>query len=574
MTSTVGRRRRWVARAASLVVAAVALSGCAAIPTSGPVIQGDSVVQGFNAPGLRARGPASGDDPKGIVSGFLTAQAAGPAGDFDVAQEFLTSDDWDWKTQVLVFDGDLDLTYDEEAMQTGAVTVTGSASVVGALDKRGVYTEDVPVTTVVSFGLVRQGDGQWRIETAEDGLLLSQTNFLAAFRSTRLYFPSADREVLVPDERWFPNRTWQTNAVDETLIGPVEWLRGSTDVVVPEGTRLSIDAVTNEGGVVDVRLTDAISLASPEDRALLKAQLEATLFDAVPLTVNLYRGEDLLSTPAGGPVLAKADAVGNEIVAAEGQVLTLETGADDLVPLAPAVSLEGIDATALAQGANARTVVVRDGSDSLLRLPTKNLPGAPLLTGTDLLAPSVDRLGGVWSGPQAQAGALQVVRSDLADPGTPVEVAVPWLAGRSVQSIRVAHDGARIAVVSSDALGATRVDVAGIVRDEKDVPTALSEPFRVGAPIRSASQVVWADETLLAVLGTDEAETSPAVHLVAVGGDTIRLSPVAGATAISAGDGERTVQVLTEDGTLFGRSRSGAVWEKRIEGVALPAFPG
>ncbi|MGN0116643.1 MAG: LpqB family beta-propeller domain-containing protein [Streptomyces albidoflavus] len=153
-------------------------------------------------------------------------------------------------------------------------------------------------------------------------------------------------------------------------------------------------------------------------------------------------------------------------------------------------------------------------------------------------------------------------------------MAAPWLAGRSVQSIRVAHDGARIAVVSADALGATRVDVAGIVRDEKDVPTALSDPFRVGAPIRSASQVVWADETLLAVLGTDEAEASPAVHLVSVGGDTTRLSPVTGAVAISAGAGERTVQVLTEDGTLFGRSRSGAVWEKRIEGVALPAFPG
>ncbi|MFF2621495.1 LpqB family beta-propeller domain-containing protein [Oerskovia jenensis] len=573
------RRRRSCAGAlgAGLVVAALALSGCASIPTSGPVIRGSDVVQGYNAPGLRARGPVAGDDPLRIVSGFLTAQAAGPAGDFDVAQEFLTdAGAWSWDSQVLVFDGDLDLTMDKEAMSTGQVTVTGSATVVGALDKRGVYTEDVPggVGAVpVSFGLVRQGDGQWRIETAEDGLLLSESSFQAAFRQTRLYFPSTDREVLVPDDRWFPNRGWQASAVTEILVGPVEWLRGSTAPVVPEGTRLSIDAVPSVGGVSEVRLTDTISLAPPEDRALLKAQLEATLFDALPLTVNLYRGEDLLSTPTGGTVPIKAVTEGSEVVAAQGEVKALEGGAEEATPLSPAVSLAGTTATALAQGSNARPLVVRDGTDRLVRLATKNLPEVQLLTGQDLLAPSVDRFGGVWSGPRVQAGTLQVVRADLAEAGDPVTVEASWLAGRTVQSIRVAHDGARIAVVSSDGLS-TRVDVAGIVRDEKDVPTGLSEPFRVGAPITSASQVVWADETTLAVLGTDDTEAAPTVHLVLVGGETTRLSPVAGATAISAGDGDRTVQVLTQDGTLFGRSRSGAVWEKRIEGVALPTFPG
>lgn len=379
--------------------------------------------------------------------------------------------------------------------------------------------------------------------------------------------------MLVPDDRWFPNRGWQASAVTEILVGPVEWLRGSTAPVVPEGTRLSIDAVPSVGGVSEVRLTDTISLAPPEDRALLKAQLEATLFDALPLTVNLYRGEDLLSTPTGGAVPIKAVTEGSEVVAAQGEVKALDGGAEEATSLSPAVSLAGTTATALAQGSNARPLVVRDGTDRLVRLATKNLPDVQLLAGEDLLAPSVDRFGGVWSGPRVQAGTLQVVRADLAEAGDPVTVEAPWLAGRTVQSIRVAHDGARIAVVSSDGTS-TRVEVAGIVRDEKDVPTGLSEPFRVGAPITSASQVVWADETTLAVLGTDDTEAAPTVHLVLVGGETTRLSPVAGATAISAGDGDRTVQVLTQDGTLFGRSRSGAVWEKRIEGVALPTFPG
>ncbi|MEK8228086.1 hypothetical protein NKG05_21365 [Oerskovia sp. M15] len=70
------QRRTIVALAAALTATGVVLSGCAAIPTSGPVMPGDAVVQGFKAPGLRARGPAAGDDPQQIVDGFLTAQAA------------------------------------------------------------------------------------------------------------------------------------------------------------------------------------------------------------------------------------------------------------------------------------------------------------------------------------------------------------------------------------------------------------------------------------------------------------------------------------------------------------------
>ncbi|MEK8228088.1 hypothetical protein NKG05_21375 [Oerskovia sp. M15] len=43
---------------------------------------------------------------------------------------------------------------------------------------------------------------------------------------------------------------------------------------------------------------------------MLRTQLEETLFDALPLTVNLYRNEDLLSTPALESVPIKAVAEG------------------------------------------------------------------------------------------------------------------------------------------------------------------------------------------------------------------------------------------------------------------------
>jgi Lipoprotein LpqB beta-propeller domain/Sporulation and spore germination len=570
---------RPTARVATVAVAVAALvAGCAAIPTSGPVIEGGVDVAEAGEIGLIPVGPALDANADQIVEGFLGAAGAGPtsATPFSVAQEYLTAEasaEWEPYARVLVLSGDPELTLDPVAEGATNATVRASATVVATVDDRGVYAEQPsPSPVEVTFDLVRGVDGQWRIVGLEDGLMLSAAVFTRAYHVTRLYFPTPDHTYWVPDVRWFPRMTWRTNAVREILAGPPEWLAGSADTVVPEGTALAIDAVTvAEDGTVEVSLTSQISEASSEDRALVVAQLEATLADgvgqgrsvvlsdrAVPLAV--HETVEPTRPRVDGPALAWA---GGQLHRVDGRRLV----ALDLVP-----ALGGLSPTALAVGFDDDgPVVVRDGDDRIVRVTGDDAP-AVLLQGSTLIAPSVDRFGAVWSG--VAGGALQAVVPS----GDTYPIAADWLRGRTVRSVRVSPEGARIAVVSAGA-GGTQVHVAGILRDAQDVPTGLSAPVTVAASVPEVSLAVWQDEAVLALLGQDD-DGEQDVILAGVGGlgggggGLPRSAPgVVGPTWLSGGVGGPGLLALDGDGTLLLR-QSSTLWAVVSEDVGLVAYPG
>jgi hypothetical protein len=563
------RRRagRAVAGACSALLVAV-LAACAAIPTSGPVTEGEATVEDPGRPFVSAASPREDASPEQIVTGFLAAQAQGASSSFDVATEFLTpaaEQEWSPLAQVAVIEAEPEIVVDEATLEDGVTTVRATATVLGVVDEHGVYTEQVPgTTTEVSYGLVRDEDDQWRIETLDDGLTITPTNFDLTYLPVNLYFPTPDREYLVPDARWFPSRNWQTLAVRETLAGPSPWLAGSVVTVAPEGTALSITAVPAEdAGSVSVPLNDAVLAASPADRGLLLAQLRASLGGTVEIEVN---GTELPS--AEDPAISVATTPADPVVLAGDQIVSLEGRATE--PVAAVAPLVGLQPTALAfRGRSSdATYVVRDGSSRLVIAPTAESGSTTLLTGDDLLAPSIDRFGFVWSGPQIQDGSLQAV--DLE--GAVSSVAVPWLDGRTVMSLRVAPDGARVAVVS-EAAGGSQVHVAGIVRDGDGRPTELSEAVRVGQPIASATQVTWVDRALLGVLGRTADETAAVVQLVPVGGRSRPTSPVENAVALASGTGVGTMLVATSDGKLYARGTS-SLWTQVTTEVRLPTYPG
>lgn len=168
---------------------------------------------------------------------------------------------------------------------------------------------------------------------------------------------------------------------------------------------------------------------------------------------------------------------------------------------------------------------------------------------------------------------LQVVSPD----GVVTAVAADWLDGRSVVSIQVSRDGARIAVVSSDGTGTagqTRIDVAGIVRGDTDIPVRLSDALVAGAAVVAASQVVWVDESTLAVLAQGQTSGVRTVHLVPLAAHSEALSGVEGAEWIASGRGRRAVYVVTTDGELLNRATTGATWTRVAQDVRLPTFPG
>ena len=139
-------------------------------------------------------------------------------------------------------------------------------------------------------------------------------------------------------------------------------------------------------------------------------------------------------------------------------------------------------------------------------------------------------------------------------------------------SLRVAPDGARVAVVSDSGSGA-QVHVAGIVRDETGRPTQLSAPVRVGQPIAAATQVTWADRTLLGVLGRASGESEVVVQRVPVGGPTVAASPVEGAVSLASATGVGTTLVGTSDSSLYAAGTS-SLWTKIATEVRLPTYPG
>ncbi|QAY63333.1 hypothetical protein ET495_08815 [Xylanimonas allomyrinae] len=567
----IGRRVR--AAAAGIAVAALA-AGCATIPVAGRVRDGGSEVSRGVDVGFIATSPAFDADPDAIVRGFLLAAQAGPTSTtpFSVAREYLASSavtEWRPYAQVVVLDGPVQLSTPESLdQQPDRAVVHASGTVVASLDERGAFTEEpVPTTKDTTFELTREG-GQWRITSLEDGLLVPAQVFNATYHRTRLYFPTPDLKNWVPDVRWFPQQTWRTNAVQEILAGPPEWLGAAVTSLLPAGTALALNSVT-EGpdGNLQVPLTEQVGEASGEARGLFAAQLRATLSDGVSEGV----GVTLLDR--NGPIVPPDDVELPSLPRTTGQALVLRDGklwslaGRELVESDVAANLDGLDPTALALGSGASTVVVRDGSTRIVRVTGDR---AVLLEGADLLAPSVDRFGVTWSG--ERAGPVEAVLPT----GGRYSVAAPWLEDRTVTSLSVAPDGARLAVVSTGP-GGPAVQVAGIVRDQRGVPTALATPVTVGQSVGDVSQAVWQDEAALALLGQEDGAV---VYLAGVGGLAgsagglaRRLSGVSSPTSLSATVGTGSVLALDGQGVLY-LHQSSAVWPVVAQGVTLAAFPG
>ncbi len=564
------RPARWAAL--PVLCAVIGVAGCAAIPTSGPVYQGSAAANGPGQVFLSGSSPRHDASPQQIVTGFLNAQTAGPTTDFDTAEEYLTaaaSKKWDPAARVLVYSGDLFFSV-ENPVAGRTTTVRGTGTLTGSIDAHGVYTEQQPGTTAaVTFTVARDRDDQWRIDSLDDGLIIAETNFDKAFRATDLYFPTVDRAYLVPDQRWFPKRNWQTYAVKETLAGPPEWLAGAVRSVAPEGTELAISSVTvDDAGPIPIQLTDAITAASAQDRNLLAAQLEAVLSDLIPRSVELRAGSTVLAT-TDRPTPRLPQTPGEALAVSGAQIVTVR--GRGIEPAKGFEPLTGLTPTAIAFGGGAGSAgraVLREGYGRILTLPRTSAPAVELLAGNGLIAPSVDRFGLVWSGPSKQNGALTVVAAN----GKSLQVKAPWLAGRVVSSIRVAADGARIAVVSARNAD-LRIDVAGVVRDDNGTPNQLGSSLRVGQLLAGATDVVWVEQTELAVLGRSGDSAQAAVHFVPVGGQTRRAPAVDGLVSLAAGDGEESVLAGTAEGDLFILD-SASFWTRVARQARLPAYSG
>jgi len=266
-------RRRVVA--ASVAVVALLLSGCASIPSTGPVQAGDPApADAANDVDILVPGPAEGASQTDILEGFITA-ALSPRNNYQVAREFLTTEFADeWQADA---GATIDVLADRELVAVDDTTMRVDATPAAALLENGQYEEPDVRTPIPLPYRFEQVDGEWRISSAPTGILIDQIGFTQVFREYPLYFLDPTFAYFVPDVRWFSGpESAQTSIVQAILAGPAEWLAPGVVSAFPEGVELDPAAVPVSGGVASVSLVGA-AFEDLSTVQRMEAQLDASL---------------------------------------------------------------------------------------------------------------------------------------------------------------------------------------------------------------------------------------------------------------------------------------------------------
>lgn len=567
-------------RLVATVLAVLVLAGCQGIPTTGPVRAADGGIATPEPVLPILQGPQPGDSPLSIVQGFLTASAGGAVTGFDTAREFLSGDaavNWEPLEKVTVFDSrQATLTPDEDS-----AVVTYSLPIAAVVDDSGVMTESAPeVRQVLEFTVTPDQNGEYRISALDNGIIISEANFVRYFKPISLVFATTDLSVAAPEVRWFANNDQiATVAARELIAGPSPWLADAVVTGFPPTSSLAVEAVVVTDGVAHVSLA-AGSAGTADQRALAAEQMVMTLgqLPSVSRVETTVGGVALtaLEQPQLGPAPIPGEAAA--VVAErrfglwDGTALAVTSAGAGAMPQDArnlAMSYDGAHAAyATAEGvwltdAPSRRVTFVP-YDPAAEVPDAELDADLVVAGAGLVGPSFDRFGWLFTTAQTSIGTVVALSPDEK---TDLYIPAPWLTGRSVQAVAVSRDGTRLAILSR-ASNQQIVEVAAIVRDSAGVPISLGEPLALAPSVRQSIDVVWSDATNLLILGEDGGD----VFQATVGGRTAEVSALSGARSFSVRFGDRTLVAVTEAGELHVRSSNS--WSRREEGVTDIAFSG
>ncbi|MDN5791756.1 MAG: GerMN domain-containing protein, partial [Brevibacterium aurantiacum] len=276
------RRRKSLQMLILAIFATMALGACSSIPSSSPV---GHIEAGSGDPGASSAripdGPEPGDSIGEIVRGFLAA-GAGTGNNFSVAKSFLTeaeAQEWNPQESVSILPNDTDLDSLNAGVTSDNKTLTMSAPVVGLVNSSGIYNSTKPGTQSNMEFSLRQENGEWRIASAPDGLLISETEFQTIFLNYSLQFFTSDYSYLVPDSRWFlRSSSTPTALINELLSGPASYLSGAVVTAIPDGAKLSdTNVVTIENGVAHIALGSQGDAPTDREKGLIRQQIASTL---------------------------------------------------------------------------------------------------------------------------------------------------------------------------------------------------------------------------------------------------------------------------------------------------------
>lgn len=556
-----------IIRGAVVALALLGLTACASLPVTGDVRPGLAAGQNDGGSDLAfvPQGPSDGMDPKEIVRGFIDA-ASSPKDSWGIARQFLTFDEaqkWKPDAGVTVDTGSAERHYEvpDVTKEATATTVRLGLQQNASVDETGAYT-GYPVNRAAElpFALAKNKNGQWRISSAPDGIVLDADSFAAAdvFAPYPLQYFDPTWTYLVPDVRWFPKRENTASRIVQSLVGgkPSPWLANGVRTAFTGDVALARSTVTPESQVAEVALNDAALSADPVTLARMRTQLERSLSGVGVLQVKItVAGRD---TNAGSAAAAPTTVDSRPLVLTDKGFGFLSGG--ELAPV-PGVSaqLEGFPhpITAISAASGAQRVAVQSGDGVVYAVTdgkTDQIDGRG-----GLIAPTLDPFGYIWTVPAQAPASIYAWSTSVA----PRPIAGPQDAGQ-VTSFAVSRDGSRLAMAVV-AGGQVRVEVFAVSRDDRGAPTALGAPNVIAWP-GTAVDVAWLDDTTVGVLGADG--TNLVLREQEVGGPAKTIDAPDAAQSLAPGSPVSNVRVLGE-GVLY--QRSGPNWQQESSGVKVLA---
>ncbi|MDH6531815.1 hypothetical protein M2119_000052 [Aurantimicrobium minutum] len=542
------------------------LTACTGIPVEGSVQQGSAVVQADSGViEFIPAGPLEDGTIEQILRGFIEA-ASSPVSDYAIARQYLTpsfATRWDANSAVHVDSGLRSIT------QTDTTAAELEFTLSATVDAQGRYAQ-APANERVTYPFTfEEVEGQWRISSAPDGVVIDRFTFDQVYASHPLYFFDSTQTLLVPDVRYFPNgASSSTRIMKALLVGPSPWLAEGGAVVsaYPPGTALVADSVPVTRGVASVDLNE--NALNTDSAGIRKMKQQAT---ASLQSVDNISSVDLLvnGTEQNALIADTVDAVMPPSVDSRALVLTSDrygyiSGGNIEQSSQLAQVMVALQPTAISVGFSGQLAAVLSPQGASFVRANAETVLADAREG--LIAPSLDPFGYMWSVPANDPIGLLAVSTN----GEQREVTVPWKNADEILSVKVSRDGARVVALVRD--GAEYLLLASsVVRGEKSVPVSVGAPIELSLAEGVPVDIAWVDPTTVASLASSAEGTS---HVVAqmIGGGYILQSALTAEEPISLSGANNVagLRVLTAGGTLLSL-RGGSLWQAMFVGVKTQA---
>ncbi|WP_408896317.1 LpqB family beta-propeller domain-containing protein [Nocardioides sp. R1-1] len=530
MTHPVARR----GLVAVLAVLALALSGCVALPTSGPVVQtrGTDHADTRRASDIDARPPDPGASRTEVVAGFLDAMTAWPV-QTSVAKEYLTDEaaaGWDPEQETIIYSDSLPV-----REQAGTVSVQLASA--DRLDAVGAWRGAATAEELSLDFRVTIEDGEYRIADPIDALVVPASWFRQRYRQVSLYYFDPLAQILVPEPVFVPEGDQlATSLVSGLLTGPPPLAQGVVRSFLPAGLSVGLSVPVDDDGIADIALVGEGAVTSPKEAELMLAQLAWTLrqdpsVTALRVSVDgadlpLPDGVSEYSVDAAASYGPAGPGGGRALHGLAQGRLVGGTVDGELEPVTGAFGDEGAGLVAVAVTPDSEWAAAVDlGGRRVRRAPVRETTSQPtpqtLLTGGAYARPTWDNAGRLWVLERRGADAVVwLVEDDRVRP-----VRVPGITGTRARELVVSRDGTRLVGVVRTPDGDRVVGARVMVGTDGEV--RARRPFVVRPPEGSrVADLAWAGPIRVALLTRTAPDSPFEVDVVAADGATVGVEPL------------------------------------------------